>query len=291
MDRQTIWRIAWPVISFLLAAGLQLSGIEAPKLALALWVIAVIGLAFALAWNTTAVSEIRKFFTTPWIAEPPSPDVDSEQQQENRSASIVTDERGLFELKDEAEAAVSEIERIASRITEANRRLNDKISQHTKEIRQLNADKKLEGQDLIDEARPIIRKAANDVSDYADVVDDLEERLGENIDKAFDAWSEVATIVDEDLEADIGNVIESRENAAQLADVLGEAEKSIGEFAQAINSWPRMSKDLIKAKAKAISVLDRLQGRFSNGKAKAERIVGQLDDIVERYQASGSDLS
>lgn len=68
MEKSTVQRLAWATGSFFLAAGLEVSGIEAPRLATALWVVAGVIFLVAIAWNRAPVLALRSLFSVPWPA-------------------------------------------------------------------------------------------------------------------------------------------------------------------------------------------------------------------------------
>lgn len=197
-------------------------------------------------------------------------------------------EPGLFDLYDQASTATKEVVGLANELSQATVSLGRQLNEYSDRINKSNK----KGRELIEEVRPIVMEAADEVSNYATLVDELEEPLGNNIDKALDSWSRAATIWREDLDWEEGveeenrqDLIQGRDAAEELASQLASADKTVGEFAETINAWPRISKEIIQAKAQAHSVLTKLQSRLGNGASKARRIVSQFDELIE----AGSD--
>lgn len=188
-------------------------------------------------------------------------------------------EVGLFDLFDQAETSFSEVERLTGRIVDATTDFNVRLQRHTEELNELDA----EGRELVTKARKIVSKAADGVNEYANEVDKFAEPLGTHIEKALDCWSRAATIWDEDLAGEIDDIIDAREEAVELKCSLATAEEVVRELVETIESWPRISKELIHAKAKASSVLGKLQARLSDGHSKARNIVSQFDEIIKRH--------
>lgn len=189
---------------------------------------------------------------------------------------------GLFDLLDKASSASERVVELGQKIIVATKEFNAQIKGRSQQLERLDA----KGQELRRQARPILSEAASEVREYAGRVDELEGPLGDNIEEALGAWSEAATIYDEDFNVDIGEVMKAKSDAENLADVLARAEKEIGSFQNTVRSWPRITKEIIHAKSQASSVLGRLRTRFDNGASDARKAESKFGAIIEKHESA-----
>lgn len=196
--------------------------------------------------------------------------------------SNVEDEEGFFDLIEISNASFDALGKQLERISKSTETLNTRITERTAEIDAAKgAGEKIE----MAVAKRIVNKAADDLEDYAKIMDAEVPIFAARFKEAVECYAKAAAMLpdlsseNEQVSAQLNSLIES---VSGLRVVTDQAGGSVGGLRQSIASTPRLTTQYNRARRHAMAALEAFLAEIKTG---SKRLIDcQMDLYVMRAE-------
>ena len=247
-----------------------------------------------LYWNFNSQAQFEKLIrlhltrqVQAWktqFEQPPVTDVDSisvEQEVETQRDDTLDDDLGLLDLMEVFEERFEQLTEITERIAISTEKLGNQMNHRTEQMNQLPRDS--HGNVNRKAAKRLIAMTASDMNEYTTRMKAELPIFSNSLNEGINAFIRAANM-SIDLDTEEGATEQAEEGLkiiTILLDALTSSKASISEFREIVASLPRMTSELNKAKRGVVTVLDKLIGEFSNGKALLQESESVVLDLLK----------
>lgn len=193
-------------------------------------------------------------------------------------ARPLEDDAGILDLMEEVEEHFQTVNEIVMGIGAETEGLGKRISQRTAEI--TDAADGANGKLSRSEAKRLINKAADDMNRYVTRAGAEIPSLRELLGKGLRALGKAMTLAVDFDQGDHSKFKEVRESVTSLETALEDTHESISGFRLSIQSLPRITTKLNKAKRSVLVILDELLQGLEDGRRDANEAAKVLDEIL-----------
>lgn len=230
-----------------------------------------------LYWSFTSTNHFRQLVRSHLLREmreimAPAP-VDIPLAEAPTNDDSATDEVGYLEYLDEAEAQFDVLKPIVERMSQAITDVGAKIRKHTEGLKELEAGgRRLSRREM----RIVFRRAASDMDDFSSTLASDLPSFHAALAAGTQA-TKAAALLAQQWPAHEAQLKKNQNDLSILDNTLGEAILALTGFRQSVQDLPRMTVDLIRARATTSSVLSAVLDAMTVGKHTVEATMEALN--------------
>jgi hypothetical protein len=184
---------------------------------------------------------------------------------------IDEEDLGYLDYVEIYDSRMQEMSTIVSTITLATEQVGGQMNARTQE---------LEGVTSPAAAKKIIKKSADDMESYADILSANIPLLSASRETAMSALSS-ALVVQAELRNNGDELIELRDGITKFRDATNSTRGSLGGFRDVINGMPRMTSDLNRAKRRVVAQLDLMDMEHEKTVQNVKNILESVEKLLE----------
>lgn len=190
---------------------------------------------------------------------------------------IVKEEYGLIDYQDMFDEHMRESNQAMVKMSDSMNWVTDQFSKKTNEIHALTLGGNQPGRKIV---RDLYNRTAKIMDNFGSRIATETPIFFDNFEKATDAIQNILDIYRNDLEVDQEEVKETLEAVSHLAIIIADSITSMDDFIQSIIDFPRMSKELNKAKSDLVTKLDKLLNNFEISHSIIIELQKSLEDLT-----------
>lgn len=178
---------------------------------------------------------------------------------------------GYLDYVEIYDSRMQEMSTIVATMTAATEQIGEQMSARTLEI---------EGVTSPALAKKIIKKSADDMESYADILAANIPLLSASRETAMSALSS-ALVVQAELESNRGQLIGLRDGLTTFRDATFTTRGSLSGFRDVVNGMPRMTGDLNRAKRRVVAQLDLMDMEQEKALQNVKNILESVEKLLE----------
>ncbi|MHB0926803.1 MAG: DUF4062 domain-containing protein [Gallionellaceae bacterium] len=187
------------------------------------------------------------------------------------------DDLGYLDYVESYESRMAEMTSTLTVISNATIRIGEQISQRTKEIQQLG-----DPPPDIKTARRLVKKAADDMDAYAEILNNQIPLMSSSRESALHALTSALTLYEDFSNTNQSDLAILRTELTALLDAATGSKEGIAGLYSSTAGLPRMTSDLNRAKRAVLGQLDSLLAEIDKTTHTIENILASIDKILQR---------
>lgn len=184
-----------------------------------------------------------------------------------------TDEEdlGFLDYVELYETRMADLTAALETISDATTRIGEQMERRTEEVRQLSAD-----DTEPKEARRVVRRTADDMDGYADILRKHVPLMASARESALQALSQALTVYQEFGEPEEGDLTQLRDGLVRLRDMATGSWRGLSEYRETVQGLPRLTSDLNRAKRNVVRELDTMLDEITT---TSDNVANILDSV------------
>jgi hypothetical protein len=181
---------------------------------------------------------------------------------------------GFLDYVELYESRMADLSATLESIGDATGRIGEQMTRRTEEVRNLSSDD-------IDpkEARRVVKRAADDMDGYADVLQKRVPLMTSARESALQALTQALAVYEDFHGAGEGDRAELREGLMRLREQTDGSHRGLVDFRETVAGLPRLTSEINRAKRNVIRQLDTMLEEISTTSDNVDNILDSLSRI------------